>query len=470
MYILYYIIEVSEKVPLARSLYDHMVSLAGVYATMGIMSFTFPVKVWCSNGDALNRSRTFYLYSRVEGDEEPGFSQMLEGTVQAVASQYFGSSVEFDRCATQGLDGNAFHKWKITETPLQQVVSAEEEQDTNERRTLLKQGLSPSQLDDSFPFHIVFNSDLTIVQSGDKCSKLLSTDLVGHNISEMFRISVDCGQENLTWDDIQSKMQGKKDNAIESDVVSDFCLATTTHRTPLGFAFRLIGLLSMSLIDKIAVFLCCPDVASLTRMKDLGVVMHDLPKEAKLQLQKDALSETMHGMTIMNANQDEFAVRQLKQALTSAQDKLVTKQSFVRYVSHEIRTPLMVVDIGLVLLDKDLAAVSTNIKNLKTIGNCDGAKSHVSKISHVLPSSTVSDDEEEKIDNGMGTLMNSLDIVKECKCSMGVAIGILNDLLAYEKIESGVFQLNKKTVPATRFIKETIDEFKLQVSSVCEIA
>jgi signal transduction histidine kinase len=205
-------------------------------------------------------------------------------------------------------------------------------------------------------------------------------------------------------------------------------------------------------------------------MKDLGVVMHDLPKEAKLQLQKDALSETIHGMTIMNANQDEFAVRQLKQALTSAQDKLVTKQSFVRYVSHEIRTPLMVVDIGLVLLEKDLAAVSTNIKNLKTIGNCDGAKSHVSKISHVLPSSTVSDDEEEKIDNGMGTLMNSLDIVKECKCSMGVAIGILNDLLAYEKIESGVFQLNKKTVPATRFIKETIDEFKLQVSSVCEIA
>jgi signal transduction histidine kinase len=172
----------------------------------------------------------------------------------------------------------------------------------------------------------------------------------------------------------------------------------------------------------------------------------------------------------MNANQDEFAVRQLKQALTSAQDKLVTKQSFVRYVSHEIRTPLMVVDIGLVLLEKDLAAVSTNIKSLKTIGNCDGAKSHVSKISHVLPSSTVSDDEEEKIDDGMGTLMNSLDIVKECKCSMGVAIGILNDLLAYEKIESGVFQLNKKTVPATRFIKETIDEFKLQVSSVCEIA
>jgi hypothetical protein len=144
-----------------------MASLAGVYATLGLMSFTFPVKIWCSKGEdsaSSDSSQSFYLYSRVEGEEVEGFSEIIEGTVQAVASEYFGTGVVFERCTTQGLDRNSFNKWKITEVPISGTpMSVELELALKQKHFALNYGLSPPQLDDLFPFHIVFDSSLNIV-------------------------------------------------------------------------------------------------------------------------------------------------------------------------------------------------------------------------------------------------------------------------------------------------------------------
>jgi hypothetical protein len=62
-------------------------------------------------------------------------------------------------------------------------------------------------------------------------------------------------------------------------------------------------------------------------------------------------------------------------------------------------------------------------------------------------------------------ILNILSTIDECQTSMEVAIGILNDLLAYEKIESGIFQVNPVPVLADDFFKETVGEFYLQVTN-----
>jgi hypothetical protein len=428
------------------------------------MNFSFPVKVWCSKGDVSTSSdsqQSFYLYSRVEGEEgtATGVSELIEGTVEAVASQYFGTGVVFDRCVMQSLDDNAFYKWKITEVPLPgKAISPEDMIKQNQIHQALTYGLSPQQLDKLFPFHIVFDSSLNIVQSGELCIRLVSTAVVGAKVTEMFDIFSEDSQYSLQWEEVRSKLKGE--GGPLNDVLIDFCLATTLHRTPLGHTIGLIGQLSFSLTDKVAVFLCCPDVSSLERMVDLGVVMQNLSKSDRLQLQKDALSDTLHGMKIMKADRAEFAVTQLKQALISVQDKLVTKQSYVRYVSHEIRTPLMVVDIGLLLLGEDLKDVHRLLGEQRTSSYIETQSSKTSVGVGRSESGVVTNDATADAEN---IIKNSLETVADCSNSMRVAIGILSDLLAYEKIESGVFQLDKTTVLASLFFMTTINEFKLQV-------
>jgi signal transduction histidine kinase len=430
------------------------------------MSVTFPVKVWCSKGEDASTpdsSPSFYLYSRVEGEEVEGFSALIEGTVQAVASEYFGTDVIFERCATQGRDGNAFNKWKITEVPIPgKPISAEIELALKQKHFALNYGLSPPQLDDLFPFHIVFDSSLNIVQSGERFLQLFPTSVVLSKVTDMFDIHSEGDQYSITWEEIQSKLKGEESGI--GDIVPDFRLTTILHQTPLGHTSGLIGQLSFSLVDKVAVFLCSPAVSSLARMQDLGVVVQDLSKADKLQLQKEALSATLHGMKLVTADCADYALAQLQEALTSAQDKLITKQSYVRYVSHEIRTPLMVVDIGLQLLKKDLQ------DELELLGaNALGSQAPSSDISIRVKRDDLSPDDTDvrggKRDNSIRILNNSLHTVVECQSSMGVAISILNDLLDYEKIESGVFQLYKTTIwGVSRFFKDTIGEFKLQVS------
>jgi signal transduction histidine kinase len=53
--------------------------------------------------------------------------------------------------------------------------------------------------------------------------------------------------------------------------------------------------------------------------------------------------------------------------------------------------------------------------------------------------------------------------VRECQDSIDVAVSILNDLLSYEKLESGIMTLYREVVPAASFIESTLAPFSLQV-------
>jgi len=91
---------------------------------------------------------------------------------------------------------------------------------------------------------------------------------------------------------------------------------------------------------------------------------------------------------------------------------------FVRYISHEIRTPLNTVYMGLQLLESECRA--HNIFRLK-------------------------------------------ETVKDVKDSCEISLTILNDLLAYDKLEDGVMKLEVDDVFAWNLLQEVMQPFYIQV-------
>jgi signal transduction histidine kinase len=91
----------------------------------------------------------------------------------------------------------------------------------------------------------------------------------------------------------------------------------------------------------------------------------------------------------------------------------------VRMVSHEIRTPLNIMYSGLELLKNELFRCGAN---------------------------------EE-----------SLDIWNDVSQCTAMAVGILDELLLYEKLESGVMQLDQEDLPLWDLLRDSICPFRLQV-------
>ena len=103
-------------------------------------------------------------------------------------------------------------------------------------------------------------------------------------------------------------------------------------------------------------------------------------------------------------------------------DLLNAKKSYVRYISHELRTPMNAACLGLNLLVEGLKSID-NIVNLN--------------IEH-------------------------LDTATDVQRAVRVALEILNDLLCFEKMESGILELHPTNVNVMDFIVENISMFSAQ--------
>ena len=106
---------------------------------------------------------------------------------------------------------------------------------------------------------------------------------------------------------------------------------------------------------------------------------------------------------------------------------LESKKSYVRYISHELRTPLNTAFLGLKLLTCEMKA-STNPKDVERY-----------------------------------------DTLCDVNISCMAAVDILNDLLCYEKLDSGILVLHKEDVIVVPFINECISMFSVQARE-CGVA
>ena len=104
------------------------------------------------------------------------------------------------------------------------------------------------------------------------------------------------------------------------------------------------------------------------------------------------------------------------------QEILEKKQTFIRYISHEIRSPLNVANLGLNIIKESL--------------------------------------QQEIIDRNDLT-----NLIIEIENSGTVSIDLVNDLLTYEKIESGNIVLKKELTNAYELFSEALRPFIIQVNN-----
>ena len=102
--------------------------------------------------------------------------------------------------------------------------------------------------------------------------------------------------------------------------------------------------------------------------------------------------------------------------------ELDRKRSFVRTVSHEIRTPLNTVFLGLKLLYEEL---------------------------------------EKKAEK-----KDTLEIISDLQRSSDTAVSILDDLLAYEKLEAGILKPEFNKIYISSFLEDSFKLFRVQVSII----
>jgi two-component system, sensor histidine kinase len=99
---------------------------------------------------------------------------------------------------------------------------------------------------------------------------------------------------------------------------------------------------------------------------------------------------------------------------------LESKKTYVRHISHELRTPLNTAFLGLKLLSSELKA---------------------------------SNDPRDK---------ERYDTLVDVNMSCMAAVDILNDLLCYEKLESGILELHKEEIVVDSFLNNCVSMFSAQ--------
>ena len=121
----------------------------------------------------------------------------------------------------------------------------------------------------------------------------------------------------------------------------------------------------------------------------------------------------------------------VRQEFSVKRSVLEAKRNFVRFVSHEVGTPLNAVCMGLQLMQEKIKESQSNLATRKQISSDSDKKAEM------------------------------LELTEDILGSATSAVGILNDLLNYDKVEMGTLSLERTIVPIWDLIERTLAEFKL---------
>jgi hypothetical protein len=265
-------------------------------------------------------------------------------------------------------------------------------------------GLTGDNLRVIYPYHIVVDKQMNILQCGNSLEKFLKHDLVGKSLLDFFEVSDacpnTCGSKNVWGTFVECHNMGP---------VVLLCKLPPIGVCPLS----LQGPAVFSKDQDVVTILCVPNVVNLSEMTNQGLNMTDIQKQdfhLKLIFLAEHLSSEREVWNGLEAER-------WKKLADTAETSLATKKTFVRYVSHEIRTPLSISKLGLDLIADELRELNMPEPTLATI--------------------------------------------EDCRSSMAVAVDILNDLLNYEKLEGGIMDIYRTYVPVIDFINKTIRPFTL---------
>jgi signal transduction histidine kinase len=121
----------------------------------------------------------------------------------------------------------------------------------------------------------------------------------------------------------------------------------------------------------------------------------------------------------------------VRQEFNVKQSVLEAKRNFVRFISHEVRTPLNAVCMGLQLMQEEIREP----KSILTTG--------------------------KRLSSDSDNTAKMLGLTEDILGNATIAVGVLNDLLNYDKVETGMMSLERTIVPIWGLIERTVAEFKL---------
>jgi signal transduction histidine kinase len=126
----------------------------------------------------------------------------------------------------------------------------------------------------------------------------------------------------------------------------------------------------------------------------------------------------------------------------------------MRFVSHEVRTPLNSVNMGLMLLQEELTTMFS--------GNVDPKHDPSLPVIATLGSQEVKGCETDLMVHAKKEqAQDILNLSRQILGSATNAIDVLNDVLNYDKIETGQLQLEKSVLDIWSLIDSVMHEFEM---------
>lgn len=295
-----------------------------------------------------------------------------------------------------------------------------------------------------FPFHIIVNQQMRVIQVGNKLNDLLTKQDVnplGKMIGSMFTLQVGSA---CRWD--WHQLRQWKENVINIRFIST--------QVKWHFTGEVVILDDEGKSNAVAALLVSPSVSSISALSDFDMKLNDLPRHS---FQRDMLHmEDQITSEIANTVRMTELTKQMEHERAKLQDALQLKRIFVRYVSHEVRTPLNIATLGLKYMDDVLSAEESKSASgqLGISGGSggDGAGSR----SHSLSSQS-----------SMVSASPLREVLNDVQDSCSLAVDLLNDLLVYEKIDDGVFKINTSPIALYRILSEADKLFNLLSKGSC---
>lgn len=187
---------------------------------------------------------------------------------------------------------------------------------------------------DVFPFHLVFNQDTELVQSGTVLQRIYPELSMGNQLGKYFRVNRPSIQVDF--------------NAIRAQSHCLFLLES------LHNAMKLKGQMMYVEQSEVMVFLGSPWITDLTELNQLGLKLNDFAIHEPmvdflflLQAQNTALADAKKLTEKLTSQQAE-----IRQALEKEKELSSLKSRFVTMASHEFRTPLTTILSSAELLEK----------------------------------------------------------------------------------------------------------------------
>lgn len=259
---------------LGRSLRDFLTNLDALHDHLSILYPQMEAPSFrCTPGIKKSEFLLHYYSDR------PGLENIVMGIVKSVAREYYKVEVDMKLLKVKGDEKCDHSIFSIREVANHSLDAVGMEQESETVHSFSEVPLIGSEtFCKAFPFHVIFNSDLTILQVGSSLSWILpNLKLRKSNLCDFF--ALERPRMDLKYDNIHSHINTIFILRMLASVASTVASGPTNN--PFNFStkdpMRLRGQMIFAPESECILFLCSPRVKRLNDLEQRGLYLSDIP-------------------------------------------------------------------------------------------------------------------------------------------------------------------------------------------------